>query len=107
MLDASWFHATGGLACSHAQVHKGRLATGEQVAVKLQYPGLRKAVISDLGTLKRLTRIAAAFFPEFRREPRKGPAHDMGCVCEMNLDCCAITGLPIGLDRVAGLGARE
>ena len=49
------------------QVHRARLSTGEEVAVKLQYPGLKKAVVSDLGTLKRLTMLAAAFFPEYRQ----------------------------------------
>jgi predicted unusual protein kinase regulating ubiquinone biosynthesis (AarF/ABC1/UbiB family) len=37
-----------------------------EVAVKLQYPGLRSAVKADLGIMKRLTAIAGIFFPEFR-----------------------------------------
>ena len=54
--------------CVLLKVHRARLSTGEEVAVKLQYPGLRREVVSDLGTMKRLTRLAAAFFPEFRYE---------------------------------------
>ena len=48
------------------QVHRARLLNGEEVAVKLQYPGLREAVRSDLGTMKRLSRLAAYFFPDYR-----------------------------------------
>lgn len=62
-LEAGWDYD----CCVPPQVHRARLSTGEEVAVKLQYPGLKKAVVSDLGTLKRLTMLAAVFFPEFRQ----------------------------------------
>jgi predicted unusual protein kinase regulating ubiquinone biosynthesis (AarF/ABC1/UbiB family) len=48
------------------QVHKARLADGRQVAVKVQYPGLRGAANADLTTLGCLSRCAQALFPEFR-----------------------------------------
>jgi aarF domain-containing kinase len=48
------------------QVHKARLADGRQVAVKVQYPGLRGAANADLTTLGCLSRCAEALFPEFR-----------------------------------------
>lgn len=51
---------------SHSQVHKARLADGRQVAVKVQYPGLRGAANADLTTLSLLSAAAAALFPEFR-----------------------------------------
>lgn len=38
------------LACS--QVHRARLSTGEEVAVKLQYPNLARAVAADLAVMK-------------------------------------------------------
>ena len=47
------------------QVHRARLVGGEEVAVKLQYPGLRRSVQSDLGTMKRLSRLATTFFPDY------------------------------------------
>ncbi|GAX82134.1 hypothetical protein CEUSTIGMA_g9562.t1 [Chlamydomonas eustigma] len=53
-------------AASLAQVHRARLVNGVEVAVKLQYPGLRSAVKADLGIMKRLTALAGIFFPEFR-----------------------------------------
>ena len=39
-------------AASIGQVHRARLVTGEDVAVKIQYPGVRDALGSDLDTLK-------------------------------------------------------
>jgi predicted unusual protein kinase regulating ubiquinone biosynthesis (AarF/ABC1/UbiB family) len=36
-------------------VHRARLITGEEVAVKLQYPGLKAMVGADLSTMKVLS----------------------------------------------------
>eukprot|EP00882_Tetradesmus_deserticola_P026500 GHRQ01029244.1.p1 GENE.GHRQ01029244.1~~GHRQ01029244.1.p1 ORF type:complete len:119 (+),score=62.36 GHRQ01029244.1:348-704(+) len=60
------FSAEATAAASLAQVHKARLADGRQVAVKVQYPGLRGAANADLTTLGCLSRCAQALFPEFR-----------------------------------------
>ncbi|WIA14941.1 hypothetical protein OEZ85_001652 [Tetradesmus obliquus] len=60
------FSAEATAAASLAQVHKARLADGRQVAVKVQYPGLRGAANADLTTLGCLSRAAQALFPEFR-----------------------------------------
>jgi hypothetical protein len=49
-----------------SQVHKARLLDGRQVAVKVQYPGLRGAANADLTTLSLLSAAAAAMFPNFR-----------------------------------------
>ncbi|MDX1964931.1 MAG: AarF/ABC1/UbiB kinase family protein [Pirellulales bacterium] len=40
-----------GLAASLGQVHKARLRDGRAVSVKVQYPGIRQAVDTDLGAL--------------------------------------------------------
>ncbi len=45
-------------AASIGQVHRGRLADGRAAAVKIQYPGIRARIDSDLGTLGRLLRFA-------------------------------------------------
>jgi len=46
-------------ACSLLlQVHRARLADGREVAVKVQYPGLARAVAADLMTLRLLARLA-------------------------------------------------
>ncbi len=65
-------------AASVAQVHRARLADGETVAVKVQYPWLRASLDSDLALLQGLVRWASwwsgreipnrqALFDEFRQ----------------------------------------
>jgi predicted unusual protein kinase regulating ubiquinone biosynthesis (AarF/ABC1/UbiB family) len=39
-------------AASLGQVHRGRLASGERVAVKIQYPGIDRSIESDFANLK-------------------------------------------------------
>jgi predicted unusual protein kinase regulating ubiquinone biosynthesis (AarF/ABC1/UbiB family) len=43
-------------AASLGQVHRARLKSGEEVAVKIQYPGVEETVEQDLGNLKLLLR---------------------------------------------------
>jgi aarF domain-containing kinase len=38
-------------AASFGQVHQARLSTGEEVAIKIQYPGIARAVRADFGNL--------------------------------------------------------
>eukprot|EP00968_Pinguiococcus_pyrenoidosus_P009796 scaffold759_cov181-Pinguiococcus_pyrenoidosus.AAC.1 len=52
-------------AASLAQVHRGKLLSGEEVCIKVQYPHLRRQVQYDLFVLEQLVRLLAAFFPEF------------------------------------------
>eukprot|EP00798_Chlamydomonas_sp_ICE-L_P025754 gene25754-11418_t len=52
----SYFEEEAVAAASLAQVHRARLQTGEEVAVKLQYPGLQSAVLADLVILKFLAK---------------------------------------------------
>jgi predicted unusual protein kinase regulating ubiquinone biosynthesis (AarF/ABC1/UbiB family) len=44
-------------AASLGQVYKGRLKTGEAVAVKVQRPGLAKRITLDLFILRRLGQV--------------------------------------------------
>jgi len=48
---------------SFAQVHRARLKSGEEVAVKVQYPDAEKNVKADMKTLKNLTTIMEAMYP--------------------------------------------
>jgi predicted unusual protein kinase regulating ubiquinone biosynthesis (AarF/ABC1/UbiB family) len=41
-------------AASLGQVHRGRLHSGELVAVKVQYPGVARTIRADVGNLRRL-----------------------------------------------------
>lgn len=47
-------------AASIGQVHRGRLADGTEVAVKIQYPGADVALASDLRQLQRLSGVATS-----------------------------------------------
>lgn len=44
-------------AASLAQVYRGRLVTGEEVAVKVQRPGIRGVVSKDLYVLRRAAEV--------------------------------------------------
>lgn len=50
-------------AASIGQVHKARLHSGEQVAVKVQYPGVDDAVRADLRNVSALTKLSVAIAP--------------------------------------------
>src|SRR5688500_2511394 len=45
-------------AASLAQVHRAKLATGEDVVVKIQYPEARKLFPIDMASLRRAVRVA-------------------------------------------------
>jgi len=54
-------------AASIGQVHKGRLVTGEEVAIKIQRPGVVPQVERDLDILKNLTSLAHKRWPWVER----------------------------------------
>ena len=47
------------------KVHKARLDDGREVAVKVQYPGLKAAADADLAVLSFVNALAAKAFPQF------------------------------------------
>ena len=57
------FDKTPLAAASISQVHLARLASGEQVAVKIQYPDIQDMVRSDLKTFRRILKIVSWFVP--------------------------------------------
>ena len=52
-------------AASLAQVHKGRLQDGREVAVKVQYPEIEEIVRTDLQNIRMLGRVADRLFRAF------------------------------------------
>ncbi|MEF8792640.1 ABC1 kinase family protein [Thiohalorhabdus sp.] len=70
--DAGWqrlaqFDPEPIATASIAQVHRGVLPTGEEVAVKVRRPGIREQVEVDLAILKRLAKLAADHLTEIAR----------------------------------------
>ncbi len=56
-------------SASIGQVHRATLTSGEQVAVKVQYPGVDKAVRADLKNVSAMTKLAVAIAPNL--DPRE------------------------------------
>lgn len=56
-------------AASIGQVHRARLANGDEVAVKIQYPGVADAIGSDLKNAGMLTRMAKMMYPSLDPVP--------------------------------------
>jgi predicted unusual protein kinase regulating ubiquinone biosynthesis (AarF/ABC1/UbiB family) len=52
-------------SASLAQVHRGRLRDGREVAVKIQYPEIGERVAMDLRNVSRLIRVLARLEPDF------------------------------------------
>ena len=52
-------------SASIGQVHRARLATGEAVAVKVQYPDIEEIVRTDLRALKRIFGVLRWFMPAY------------------------------------------
>lgn len=57
-------------AASLGQVHRAKLLTGEQVAVKVQYPGIHVTIESDMKLLRKLAGNGVKFLPK-NRQPSK------------------------------------
>ncbi len=70
-------------AASLGQVHKAQLHSGEEVAVKVQRPGLKKLFSIDLAILKRIAQY-------FQNHPRWGKGRDWSGIYE---ECCRILWL--------------
>jgi predicted unusual protein kinase regulating ubiquinone biosynthesis (AarF/ABC1/UbiB family) len=52
-------------SASIGQVHRARLASGEAVAVKVQYPDIEETVRTDLRALKRIFGVLRWFMPDY------------------------------------------
>ncbi len=63
------FDDTPAAAASIGQVHRATWSDGRAVAVKIQYPGAGKALMSDLRQLARLARVFSALAPGLDVKP--------------------------------------
>ncbi len=65
----SRFSFTPLAAASIGQVHKAVLKDGRQVAVKIQYPGIRRSIKSDVDNVASLLRLSSAIPDDFNFTP--------------------------------------
>ncbi len=56
-------------SASIGQVHRATLPSGEEVAVKIQYPGVADAIRADLGNATMLYRMISPFYPGLDARP--------------------------------------
>jgi predicted unusual protein kinase regulating ubiquinone biosynthesis (AarF/ABC1/UbiB family) len=56
-------------AASIGQVHRATLPTGEEVVVKIQYPGVAEAIAADLANVDLLHRMIAPLYPTLDPRP--------------------------------------
>ncbi|BAH95319.1 Os11g0549635 [Oryza sativa Japonica Group] len=56
------------LSCLQDQVHRGRLNNNQEVAVKVQYPGLERRMKIDIMTMSFLSKSLSWIFPDYRFE---------------------------------------
>jgi predicted unusual protein kinase regulating ubiquinone biosynthesis (AarF/ABC1/UbiB family) len=63
-------------AASIGQVHRARLHSGEEVAVKVQYPGVDEAVRSDLKNITALSKLSVAVAPNLDPKEIAGEVRD-------------------------------
>lgn len=63
------FDDTPAAAASIGQVHRARWRDGREVAVKVQYPGAAKALLSDIAQLSRMARMAGSVLPGIDIKP--------------------------------------
>ncbi|KAA3459071.1 putative aarF domain-containing protein kinase 1 isoform X1 [Gossypium australe] len=62
----TWFNEQPIAAASIAQVHHAMLKDHQEVAIKVQYPGIEKKMKLDTRIMYSLAEFVAWFFPEFR-----------------------------------------
>ena len=63
------FNDTPAASASIGQVHKGLWKDGRAVAVKIQYPGAKEALISDLNQIQRFAKIFQLILPGVEMKP--------------------------------------
>lgn len=70
-------------SASIAQVHAARLVTGEAVVIKIQKPGVRNTLLTDLNFLYVCARLFEIFFPKLKFASLSGIVEEIqGCMME-------------------------
>jgi ubiquinone biosynthesis protein len=98
-------------AASIAQVHRARLASGEQVVVKVQRPGIREPIARDLDILLNMARTIAARAAWARAfgvvDLAEGFAEALKEELDFRVEARNIAAVASALDAMDGVGSRE
>ena len=73
-------------SASLAQVHRARLVTGEDVAVKVQRPGVRETMAQDVSIMRSLARAAARLVPSAQVVDLQGVVQELWDTFEAETD---------------------
>lgn len=73
-------------SASLAQVHRARLVTGEDVAVKVQRPGVRETMAQDVSIMRSLARAAAKLVPSAQVVDLQGVVQELWETFEAETD---------------------
>lgn len=73
-------------SASLAQVHRATLITGEDVAVKVQRPGVRETMAQDVSIMRSLAKVAAKLFPDTQIIDFKGVVEELWDTFEAETD---------------------
>jgi predicted unusual protein kinase regulating ubiquinone biosynthesis (AarF/ABC1/UbiB family) len=84
-----WFNPTAEAAASLAQVHRARLLTGDDVAVKIQRPGIESIVETDLQALGTAMRLLKRYRTISRRVDLDRLYAEFSRTTRAELDFCA------------------
>ncbi|WP_446716424.1 ABC1 kinase family protein [Bifidobacterium angulatum] len=73
-------------SASLAQVHRATLVTGEDVAVKVQRPGVSETMAQDVSIMRSLAKVAAKLFPDAQIIDFKGVVEELWDTFEAETD---------------------
>ena len=113
-LGAGWqrsfsrFEFTPIAAASIGQVHAATLADGRRVAVKVQYPGVRESIDSDIDNLVRLIRLSGLLPPGIALEPMVAEARvQLRAEADYRAEAAALTAYRERLAAVADPALKD
>jgi len=73
-------------AASIAQVHRAVTASGDEVVIKIQRPGIEGVIDTDISILKYLARLAVGYIPESKPYDPQGMVDEMSNIIKRELD---------------------
>jgi len=73
-------------SASLSQVHKAKTIKGEEVVVKVQRPGIKRTIETDMGILKDLVNLLVRYVPESRQYDPKGMVEELAKTFKKEID---------------------